>query len=78
LSNILSRSEGQFKPELQVSRRKGSTCLAERGTIYAVISQLEVRVIENVEGFHPELESESFRDMKVLEKRSIGRPVSWA
>ena len=71
--------EGELRTQLDRARIAHHRDRPKKtGRYIGAAKSLEVRVIENVEGFQPELESESFRDMKVLEKRGIRRPVSWA
>ena len=62
-----SDSEGQLQAELQVAWRKRTPCLAKLGTVRVVVSQLKARMVEDVEGFHSELQLKLVGDPKVLE-----------
>ena len=74
-------SETELQPELKLARVGRASSLAEKGIVQAddlCPAQLEVGVIENVERFCAELQSEPLGELKALEKGCVEGPVSRA
>ena len=67
--------EGELQSEIQLPHR----CVrceagdqSRTSTVDAIVWVIEIHMIEDIEGFKPELRSEALCDGKVLEQRHIG------
>jgi len=59
--------EHQFQCELEVSRIAGSSRLSKRGIVDRVVSDLEVCVVQNIEGLRAKLQLQRLGKPKILE-----------
>ena len=59
--------EHQFQCELEVSRIAGSSRLSKRGIVDRVVSDLEVCVVQNIEGLRAKLQLQRLGKLKILE-----------
>jgi hypothetical protein len=82
-AELQSSSEAQLRPELQVARVKGATCLSEMHIPNAVVQltfsagQLKVGVIQDIEGFRSELEFRPLSNLEALEQRGVPFHEAW-
>ena len=78
-SRVLRVLEAELQSELQLARVERAACLAELGIVQVGDvrpAQLEVGVVENVERFCAELQTEPVGKLEGLENGSIHRPIS--
>jgi hypothetical protein len=68
--------EHQFQCELQVSRVTRSSCLPKGGIVDCVVPDLEVGVVQNIEGFGAELKLPRLGKLEFLEYKHISCPIS--
>ncbi len=71
-------SEQQLQPKLNVARVAGGGDPAEGWGAEEVVRQIEVGVVEEVEGLGPELKSHALSQSGVLHQRHVHTLKSWS